>query len=178
MSFRNTPPPVPARQTAAEKVTRERELDEWREATKSIDWKRRDRFWRELDNSVVSLDTFTDKRIWETVIWLINSNLSLARAWATPQEAAFGLPGWLAQQPIFRTLVVEAAGRGLSFPPAAFNYIRMHLDSAAGPPPGTGAAEPWRDENLRAVQKGTLDRLAGIVPEPYEKQLRNISFEE
>lgn len=177
MAFRHVEPGIPARQRAAEQAARDADKDAWRETTQSIDWKRSDRFWREQDGTVVAFDTLPDKRIWEIVIWMVNAHLSLAKAWATKMEACFGPSGWLAQQPMFKALVIEAANRGLSFPPSTFSYIRDRLDVTSGEAPQR-EAEPWRNEKLRAVQQEAMNRIAGIEPDPYEKQRRNISFEE
>ena len=147
-----------------------------REATNKIDWDRDDGFWRDLDGSVIPFAELEDRRLWQLIIWLVENAGRACTAWASPLERAFGPAKWLASRPIFKALVVEAATRGLTFPPTTFNFIRDHLSDLPKQQSRAADAEPWRNEQLRQAQKATMDQIAGIIPEPYEKERRNIDL--
>lgn len=175
--FRNNAPNVPVKQKQAEASAKAAEVDAFREQTKTIDWHRTDRYWRAVDGNVMSFDEMEDAYLWGIINWLVNNRYALFRTWASTLEKCFGDNAWLAQKENFKQLVIEAAKRGLTFPPATFNYIRDHVASLPSRKAAVTQATPWRDENLRTSQRDVMDRLAGNTPEPYEKEFRSISLE-
>lgn len=166
-------------QIARAEAARQAEITRHRVEYAYIHWQAKDRIWHEAGGSQIPFSSLSDQRVWDIINWLIRAAKKHFEAYADKNDVAtaFGPHSWLCSRPLVLSLVVEASLRRITFPPEVFAIIDTYIDKSAVREVTEKTPPPWRDPELRKTQGATLDQIAELHGDAYEKEHRNIDLE-